>query len=100
MVVAIVDDDPRLLRRDDRLFRLARKDIEIGWIEATFFDPGEEREAVSCICLARGVDLQLLLTFDFWADQQRRYPPIWLEILRSLQMGLNLREPPGAPRLN
>jgi hypothetical protein len=70
-----------------------RPDLELAWTEHRFLDPVEKREAFSRIALARFNGIHLLITFDYWVDDQRRMRPVWDELLRSLQMGRKIADP-------
>lgn len=70
-----------------------RTDLELVWTEQLFIDPVEKREAYSRIALARGWNVQALITSDFWADDRVRLTPIWDEVLRSLQLGRYIEDP-------
>jgi len=70
-----------------------RTDLELAWTEHRFLDPQEKREAYSRIAVARGFDVQILATFDFWVDEAKQYLPVWHEVLRSLQLGRKIEDP-------
>jgi hypothetical protein len=84
---AVLKDDPRGLTVCGNPRQVQRPDLELAWIEARFDDPNEKREAFSRACLARGSDIQALITFEFWPEHRRRFVPVWNEILRSLRLG-------------
>jgi len=63
------------------------------WTEHRFLDPVEKREAHSRIATARGWDVQVLITFDFWVDDAANMRPVWNEVLRSLQLGRTIEDP-------
>lgn len=71
----------------------ARSDLELVWMQQHFMDPKEPREAYTRIALARGWDVQVLITFDFWVDDARKFTPVWDEVLRSLQLGRHIEDP-------
>jgi hypothetical protein len=75
------------------IIRSPRSDIEIVWREQRFLDPVEKREAYTRIAVARGFDVQALITSDFWVSDQERLVPIWAEILNSLQLGRYIEDP-------
>jgi hypothetical protein len=87
--------------RNDRreiLFRgeivpFRRSGLEGAWTEVRFRDPGEGREALSRICLARKSDIQALIAFDYWAEDATRLDPVWNEILDSLRLALAIEDP-------
>jgi hypothetical protein len=89
----VVRDDRRNLRTAGKVRQHPREDLEVAWMESTFIDPEEKREAISYIGLARGFTLQSLLTFDFWPEHQVRLQPVWDEVIRSLQLGPYLKDP-------
>jgi hypothetical protein len=73
--------------------KMPRQDMEMYWLEQRFIDEVEPREAYSHICAARGSDIQVLITFDFWADVRRAYLPVWQEVIRSLLLGRFIADP-------
>jgi hypothetical protein len=75
------------------ILRSSRADLEIVWTSHLFMDPKEHREAYSRIAVSRGWDIQVLITFDFWADDLQKSIPIWDEIIRSLQLGRKIEDP-------
>jgi hypothetical protein len=75
------------------VYRPPRTDLEMVWLEQGFMDPEEHREAFSRIAIARGWDVQALVTFDFWATDRARFAPVWDECMRSLQLGRKIEDP-------
>ncbi|MEX1157341.1 MAG: hypothetical protein WEC79_00240 [Thermomicrobiales bacterium] len=84
---AVLKDDPRDLTVRGKVKKTQRPDLELVWVEATFVDPNEQREARSRACLARGSDIQALITFEYWPEHRQRFGPVWNEVLRSLRLG-------------
>lgn len=84
---AVLKDDPRGLTVSRTHKLVQRPDLELAWIEAQFIDPNENRQAFSRAGLARGSDIQALITFEFWPEDRRRFVPVWNEILRTLRLG-------------
>lgn len=76
-----------------------RDDLEIAWIELRVVDPGENRESRSRTCLARGRNLQCLLTFDFWPEDAARLSPVWDAVLDSLKLGVEVEDPTRGKRI-
>ncbi len=70
-----------------------RTDLELVWTEQRFMDPQEHREAYSRIAVARGWNVQVLITFDFWVDDLEKFKSVWDEVLRSLQLGHYIEDP-------
>lgn len=89
----------------DQVVREARADLELVWAEHRSIDPTEHREAVHRMCIARTIrasgttalpvqpDIQALLTLAFWPEDAGWVTPVWDEVLRSLQLGLVIKDP-------
>lgn len=75
------------------IFKSDRTDLEMVWTQHRFMDPKEHREAYSRIALARGWDIHVLMTCDFWVDDLDKIKPVWDEALRSLQLGRKIADP-------
>ncbi len=73
--------------------RHSRTDLEIVWMENRFLDPIEKREAFSRIALARGWDVHVLITLDYWVDESEKHRPAWHEVINSLQLGRYIEDP-------
>ena len=72
-----------------------RGDLDIAWKASRWIDPTEKREACSFFCLARRKHTQILLTFDYWLDDEPRFGHVWRDALDSLNVG---EQPPGLGR--
>jgi hypothetical protein len=75
------------------LIRAPRTDIELVWLEDRFLDPKEKREAYSRHAAGRGFNVQVLITFSYWAEDEAWCTPVWEEALRSLQLGRVIADP-------
>jgi len=75
------------------LIRDPRSDIELVWLEDRFLDPKEKREAYSRHATARGFNVQILITFSYWVEDESWCTPVWEEALRSLQLGRVIKDP-------
>jgi hypothetical protein len=89
------DSDGRIREADVR--EVDRPDLEMVWAETTFIDRGQHRKAHSRIGLARGSNLQVLITLAFWADDASWLSTIWDEVLGSLRLGLFVKDPTRGP---
>ncbi len=78
----------------------SRSDLELVWMQHRFIDPVEPREAITRSLTARGWDVQVLITFDFWADREALSTSVWDELVRSLQLGRNIDDPLKGPVLH
>jgi hypothetical protein len=81
-----------ILERSE-IIQSPRTDLELVWVEHRFMDPQEHREAYTRIAIARGWDVQALITFDFWVDDLEKSKPVWDEVMRSLQLGRHIKDP-------
>jgi hypothetical protein len=93
LVQTAIEGDKRTIFHKGEIIEAHRPDIEVAWIEARFLDPTENREAFMRLCLARGANIQSLITFDYWADDAARLVPVWDEVIRSLQLGRYVKDP-------
>lgn len=74
-----------------------RGDLEIAWKSSRWINPNENREACSFFCLARRRLTQILLTYDYWLDDEQRFAHVWRDVLDSLKVG---EQPPVLGRPN
>jgi hypothetical protein len=91
--------DHEILSRTD-IVPFEREDIDIIWTEHRFIDPVEKREAFSRIAMARGFNVMVLVTFDYWVDDAKKFLPAWEEAMRSLQLGRYIEDPTKGPVLH
>ena len=91
------DPDEKGVLAKSEVVSIVRPDMEIAWRETRFVDEGEKREAISRSCIARGSNLQPLITFDFWVDDAPRLYPVWDELLRSLRLADYVADPTLGP---
>ncbi len=73
--------------------KVPRTDLEVVMKAQRWIDPQEHREAYSRMVVARGWNVQALITFDFWVDDLAKCAPVWDEIVRSLQLGQVIKDP-------
>lgn len=73
------------------IHRQQRPGVEIAWVESSSIENG--KEARSRLAIVRGVNAHAVFTLDFWASDADRFTPVWDEIMRSIDMGLNVDDP-------
>jgi hypothetical protein len=103
LVREALECDERAFFRLDPLVEESRPDIALAWGEGRFIDPRVGREACARLCLARGAEIQALLTFDFWLSDLARCHAQWIAFLASLRLGQWVPDPrrgPSPPELN
>lgn len=93
LITPIIEGDQRQILARGDIVTVPRADLEVAWTEIRFLDPQERREALSRIALARGSNLQALITSEFWADDAARWGPIWDEVMRSVELGRYVDDP-------
>jgi hypothetical protein len=74
-----------------------RGDLELAWRDLRFQDDATARDACSRTGLARGGDLHVLLTFDFWVDDLQRCDRVWDVVLGTLELGRTVADPTRGP---
>lgn len=99
LLVEAVEADTRDRIAAGPVVATTREGLEIAWIETRVVDPGEAREARSRTCLARGNNLQCLLTFDFWPEDAARWSPVWDHVRGSLRLGVEVEDPTRGKRI-
>ncbi len=94
LLVQSTEGTPHETLSQSEIFQPKRHDgVELAWREDRFLDPGENRDAFTRIAMARGFDVQLLITCDFWPEDAAKVKPIWDEVLRSIQLGRKIADP-------
>lgn len=70
-----------------------RPGAELIWHESAFLDGGEKREARARQCAARGPQSHAVITMSYWPEHADRFVPVWDELLRTLTLGVYIRDP-------
>jgi hypothetical protein len=86
MLDAATRDDERGLERCSEVQTIKRQKLEAAWVESRFTDPIEQREARNRTCLARGGNVQTLITMEIWPEDLERFGPVWDEVLATLKL--------------
>ncbi|GAB1538289.1 hypothetical protein NUACC21_09470 [Scytonema sp. NUACC21] len=90
----VVENETRNVIAKSEIFTVKRQTARIVWTEIKFIDTqAEPREAFSRTCIGIGSNVQCLITFDYWVDQAEQLTPVWDEVMRSLTLGLYIRDP-------
>ena len=88
----VTDERPGTITWRGDVVEEKRGDLEIAWKTFRWFDPKEGREACSYACMARRKHTQVLITYDYWREDEERFGEVWPNVLESLQVG---EQPPG-----
>jgi len=97
LVEVAIKGDKRPTYEYGRIRELRKGAMEIAWREMCFVDPVGKRDARSRLCLARGSQIQAMITFDFWADDAKRCGPVWDTVLQTLRLGESIPDPTRGP---
>ncbi|MGI8744782.1 MAG: hypothetical protein ACR2NN_19860 [Bryobacteraceae bacterium] len=98
LVRVSMDHDDRDIRERKEIVEVGRTDgVELAYVEVRYFDPKQKREAFSRLCVARGSGVYGLITFDFWVDDAAKFEPAWEQALRSLILGVYIKDPAVGP---
>ena len=93
----VIAGDRRGLIKRSGVRRMRRDGIEAVWVEADFMDPTEKRLAHSRMCLARGFNVQPLITMEFWPEDRRLATRVWDDVLETLKLGEEIENPFRGP---
>jgi hypothetical protein len=75
---------------------IQRGNLEIAWLEQWYVENEYQRDARFRVALARGETL-CLISMNYWADRAAGLERVWDEVLRSLVMGLTVKDPTAGP---
>src|SRR5918998_1108001 len=70
-------DDPRGLTLKGEVIEIRRADLHLVWGEGNFIDAKELRAALGRMAIGIGLNIQGLLTFDYWARDGERFRRVW-----------------------
>ena len=73
-----------------------RGDLEIAWLEQRYVDPDHKRDARFRVAMARGPVL-LLISMNYWSDRASGLERVWEEVLRTLVMDIQVKDPTAGP---
>ena len=97
---SVIGDDRRHRTRRGPTLKARRRDLEYVWLEIDFIDPTERRKAHSRACLARGRNVQTLITMEFWPEDHDFANNVWNDMLQSLKLGEYVENPFRGPMSN
>jgi len=82
--------------QESEIRRLERDDPETVWLEQRYIDAGQNRDARFRVALARGAVI-CLISMNYWADRADELEPVWEEVLRTLVLGMHVKDPTAGP---
>ena len=78
--------------------RITRGDLEIVWLEQRYIEKEYKRDARFRVALARGPAI-CLISMNYWANRAAGLERVWDEVMRSLVMGVMVKDPTAGPLL-
>ena len=100
LIASVIEGDQRRILARGDIIKADRADLELAWREIRFQDPSENCEAFSRIALARGANLQALITFDFWARDAAWLESVWDEVMRTVELRRFVSDPTAGDTLH
>jgi hypothetical protein len=78
------------------IHHIARGDMEISWLQQKYKDAEYKRDARFRVALARGPIL-CLISMNYWSSRAAGLEIVWDEVLRTLVMGMQVKDPTAGP---
>ena len=94
------EDDRELLETKVVAPGLRADGVELAYTETHYIERKENKEALLRLAVARASGVYCLITFSFWAEDLVKFDPVWKEALRSLTLGLEVKDPTAGPIRN
>jgi hypothetical protein len=94
LIPTAIDGDARDIQWRGEIQEQRNGDVEIVWLESMFIDRQEtEREARTRFCLARGRNIQTIITMEYWIEDAAAATRAWDIALGSLELGMRVEDP-------
>ncbi len=85
-------EEPLPSAKETKSIHIHRPDLDIFWLETRYMEANENREACQRNCLGRAVSVHFFMTYLFWASDEPRFHPVWLNVLESIQTDLHIED--------
>jgi hypothetical protein len=82
--------------QESEVYRLWRDDLETVWLEQRYVESSQNRDARFRVALVRGPVI-CLISMNYWADRADGLEPAWEEVLRTLVLGMHVKDPTAGP---
>ena len=82
--------------QESAIRHIDRPDMDIAWLEQRYMDAQYQRDARFRAAVARGPAF-CLITMNYWADRATALEEVWDEVLRTLVMGIDVKDPTVGP---
>ncbi len=78
------------------IHHITRGDLEIAWLQQNYLDAEYKRDARFRVALARGPIL-CLMSMNYWSNRAAGLERVWDEALRTLVIGMHVKDPTAGP---
>jgi hypothetical protein len=95
-VLTNVLDKDRKVYQQSEIHNSTRGDLETVWLEQRYTDKEYKRDARFRVALVRGPVL-CLISMNYWANRAAGLERVWDEVLRTLVMGVMVKDPTAGP---
>lgn len=86
-------EEPSEILEELPVTEFQRDGMSAAWNGSRYIDPKEDREAQSRLLIARKWDIQPLITYAFWSDQEEEKVRAWNILLKTLILGDFVEDP-------
>lgn len=86
----------RVVRRQSEIRHIKRPDLEIAWLEQEYFETTQKRDARFRVAIGRG-SVHVLITMNYWLSKAPTLERVWDEVMRTLVMGIQVKDPALGP---
>ena len=76
--------------------RFDRGDLDVVWLEQKYIEKTQNRDARFRVAIARGACV-CLISMNYWANRAAGLERVWEEVMRTLQMDLQVTDPTAGP---
>ncbi len=74
-----------------------RGDLQVRWVEQHYLESTQKRDARFRSAIARGTDCHCLITMNYWSSRATTLEPVWSEVMRTLVLGIYVKDPTVGP---
>ena len=99
MLLSAIADDERESYEQSEIHRVQRGDMDIAWLQQKYLEGTQNRDARFRVALVRGA-VVVLITMNYWSSRAAGLERVWDEVLRTLQLGMQIADPTAGPVVN
>jgi hypothetical protein len=95
MLLSSLGEDREAYEQSE-IHHVSRPGLEISWIEQKYMEKEYKRDARFRVALARG-ECICLISMNYWANRAAGLERVWEDVLRTLVMGVMVKDPTKGP---